>query len=1422
MSNRRACVFVLLVAAGLSLAFLGGARPADALQAGCVAFVANGGTTVSTVAEINAAVDCYNAALPADAGDYVIDLAADLAFGAEGLPAISQSESGFSLTISGAGGFTMTSSEVVPIVTVGADAIVVLQEIEITGAGAAGSVAISNTGELLITDSHIVSGGTAIESESEDAELDVSLSTIVATEVGIRTSGTTDIARSTVAGLGSSIGIDVRNGIAVVDNTTLSDHGTGVLVDDLPGALVSVRIVGSTFVDNTVGIDSRLDPGAVTMSNSTISGTETAVLQSAGEVSLFNSTVEDVTAAVDATSGFVKLESALVNGTCSFDQSEIGSSVGSCFGEPVPLLPLADNGCVVDQARLDGDGNPVRGCVNTHQLIGLSDAFGGGNCEGVRVFDPVMNQFGNGDLTLDQIGVARTPTGALGCDAGAVEGFDCDRLSFTVATEDELNLAIFCYNAATTEGDYTITLANDIALGQTPIAVTTNPARSELTIDGQGHRLSGGAGIDGLDIQSGVPVTVTDLVVSDVRRGIVIQDGDVIISPAVTISQVVVTGAEAAALDVENFDASARQVIIERSFVDGADVGIRALGAEVLVDASTIVNTTTGVDSSESEIEIRNSTVRDAASVGVAVGSPGASVVVASSTIDGAPVGVRGESALIVVTNSTLENDTDVSVDEPSSVAIANSSLAGGDVAIVSPAANVTVVSSVVNGTCAALGDDGTNVGSCFGGDDATLAPLADNGCVTEQVVGFVAGVAGEPSTITTGCVETRAIDAGSAALGVGTCSQVPVGLTEAGEQVLEDLATDQRGDPRTPVGAVGCDAGAYEFDCAQAPSTVATEDDLNLAIFCYNAAETAADVTITIAGDIALVATPTTVTQAAADFALTIDGDGHRLSGDAGIDGLVVESRRPVTITDLVIVDVNEGIVVDEGDVVISEVVIVGAATTAVRAEDFGSGTTVLIERSFFDDVNFGVRVFPQAQVTVDSSTISNVHTGVSSALSRVVIRNTTIRDASVAGATLGSPGASLLLRGSTIEGAPVGVSVGTNAARSVITNSTLSNDTNVVVADLVSLSIANSTLDGGQTAIDSVAANVDVVSSVVNGACGAIDDEGANVGSCFGGGDATLAPLADNGCGAEQAVGFVAGAAGQPSTIDFGCVETRAITVDSPAFGAGTCTDVPIALSNDGALTSDQRGEPRTPAGAIGCDAGSFEVSERTVTISVDVADGTPNADWSVRASAARPCFIANPGIVEIAGLVAAGGGSFSFELYEGCSVTAMVDPQPGFEVAPTDVVQDVAGDVTIGFVASPVVPPNVVDATIVGDADCSGEVDIVDAMVTAQFEVAVRPGELLCGVGAQQGSDAISTLGADVNDDGRADIVDALIIARCVAGFVEADWCVGPGVVAADFGDGPECDPWEILLEDNRCWPGPDATDEQIEAGRVEDPG
>lgn len=68
------------------------------------------------------------------------------------------------------------------------------------------------------------------------------------------------------------------------------------------------------------------------------------------------------------------------------------------------------------------------------------------------------------------------------------------------------------------------------------------------------------------------------------------------------------------------------------------------------------------------------------------------------------------------------------------------------------------------------------------------------------------------------------------------------------------------------------------------------------------------------------------------------------------------------------------------------------------------------------------------------------------------------------------------------------------------------------------------------------------------------------------------------------------------------------------------------------------------------------------------------------------------------------------------------------------------------------------------VVGDVDCSGELNIVDALVTAQYAAQIRSDTAQCPV-MNPATQLVASQG-DMNNDQITDIVDALLMAQCAA--------------------------------------------------------
>ncbi len=73
---------------------------------------------------------------------------------------------------------------------------------------------------------------------------------------------------------------------------------------------------------------------------------------------------------------------------------------------------------------------------------------------------------------------------------------------------------------------------------------------------------------------------------------------------------------------------------------------------------------------------------------------------------------------------------------------------------------------------------------------------------------------------------------------------------------------------------------------------------------------------------------------------------------------------------------------------------------------------------------------------------------------------------------------------------------------------------------------------------------------------------------------------------------------------------------------------------------------------------------------------------------------------------------------------------------------------------------------DVGVPGDVTCDGVVDIIDALVIAQFEAQVRSGAASCPLG--DATTQLFTGAADFDGSGGVDILDALQVARCTVGL------------------------------------------------------
>ncbi|MCB1715938.1 MAG: hypothetical protein KDK05_12490, partial [Candidatus Competibacteraceae bacterium] len=278
---------------------------------------------------------------------------------------------------------------------------------------------------------------------------------------GINNLGTLTLSNSTVSGNSATFGGGIYN-ISVDSTVTLSNSTVSGNSADNGGGIFNIN-------------------GTVILSNSTVSGNSASFsgggINNLGTLTLSNSIIADQTSGADCvnigsgssiTSNGYNLDS---DGTCSL------SGTGDISNGMADLQPLALN---------------APGTTATHALGVNSDAL-----DAIPVVNGSCNDSG---ITTDQRGVIR-PQGTH-CDIGAFEVRVCPSFPVNVATEDELNFAIGCYNALTVAGSYTINMTQDIDLTASTPAINNAIAGVELELDGQGFT------VDGQDISDVRPFTI--------------------------------------------------------------------------------------------------------------------------------------------------------------------------------------------------------------------------------------------------------------------------------------------------------------------------------------------------------------------------------------------------------------------------------------------------------------------------------------------------------------------------------------------------------------------------------------------------------------------------------------------------------------------------------------------------------------------------------------------------------------------------------------------------------------------------------------------------------------------------------------------------------------------------------------------------
>jgi len=539
------------------------------------------GWSVSTAAELNAAITCHNNAL---GGQSTIDLLNDISAESVAGDAVFVEITRGDLVLSGVGNTIRR----------GANA----------GTQPAPLLAVAgHQGIVDIFDLRVEVGPfeTAGIQKQGDGLFSVVTSTI---QPGPQGSGATGISLPASVGLADfrmqwssidrlPIGIDSAQDQVWIDASTITSLEADVV------ARGRSTLISNSTLGGPTGIQFG-DGNGVEVKNSTIVGDGAQALPGAGELD------------------FVSFESSIVN-VCSVDEfatptqpgpgwGDLGNNAGACFdySTTVPLV-LADNGC---------NDRPPSGCALTAAIDANSPAFGAGIC-------------GSGALSsIDQRGLLRTPIG-LGCDAGAYE-YGCapaGQMTFEVATELDFNAAIDCLNSPS-QGvrQLHIELQSDIEsttvtpsgfLGDSVFPPISTDAFAVFSINGNGHSLSRSAA---------APTPPADLlIINSANNDLIVNFGNLglVVGPADTraiqregfgtlsLSAVSITpsagGTSAAGISVGQ---NISDLIVTQSMIDGLPNAIQSSSlGNVLIRESSFVAAQIALFLGDGTADIVNSTL---------------------------------------------------------------------------------------------------------------------------------------------------------------------------------------------------------------------------------------------------------------------------------------------------------------------------------------------------------------------------------------------------------------------------------------------------------------------------------------------------------------------------------------------------------------------------------------------------------------------------------------------------------------------------------------------------------------------------------------------------------------------------------------------------------------------------------------------
>ncbi|MEM9773247.1 MAG: choice-of-anchor Q domain-containing protein [Chloroflexota bacterium] len=370
-------------------------------------------------------------------------------------------------------------------VQVGSSATVTLTNSSIINGLSRQGGALLNEGRLILNESVLEDNqGTFGGGIYNSGELIISKSSINRNHAefgaGVYNLGTLSFKESTISGnQAQAFGGGVYNnevGYTLLDSSTLSNNSADIednfaFSDPEGGAIYNLGIldvINSTLSGNIAssrgGAIGNSTNSTTTVKSSTLTqnwaGRDGSGISSSGYVILQNSIVADNP----------NWEDCFSTGVLIADNSNLDSD-GSCDNATqsnnIRLASLQDNG----------------GSTFTHALLSGSDAIN------AAMPNPI--------ITDDQRGVAR-PVG-IGPDIGAFEGeIVCPAFPVNVSNENELNLAIDCFNTMTS-GTYTINLTDDILLSQSTAKIE-NFSEANLIINGNDYAVDGN--------QIGRPLTI--------------------------------------------------------------------------------------------------------------------------------------------------------------------------------------------------------------------------------------------------------------------------------------------------------------------------------------------------------------------------------------------------------------------------------------------------------------------------------------------------------------------------------------------------------------------------------------------------------------------------------------------------------------------------------------------------------------------------------------------------------------------------------------------------------------------------------------------------------------------------------------------------------------------------------------------------